>query len=427
MTVNKRTLPNGVIVLVDTIPTSRVFDIQIAVRAGSLHDLVPGTAHFVEHMMFGGTDLYTEEQIRNNAKEIGADINACTGFTATYYTGSCLVDYWRQLTWSICHRLSSTILDPDKIESERKVILNEIEMYQCNPIWVWRNAIITNSFESDSRVAPVIGTRDSVSSITLANIRDYIRTNYTTENIVVSVAGAVDLDDVCDLITRELDDMMPYGEVDDSIHVGACHPKDVYLEDDRTDVVLTLYTAHKSYIHHDYPAQCMLRLILGHDGELFNILRTQRGLCYSAAAYPIWVDKFGVCCITAEVQPENVCATIDAIFDTLVHIYRTVDRDMINRVLLSRRKSDAFSDDSVQSRNDLTISRYVDWGRLVSNDDQYDRLAAVTPDDVRRAIREMYTQCPAVGTCGKGILVPENYVANKHDEILLPVITSTDM
>lgn len=426
MTVNKRTLSNGVTVLVDTVPTSRVFDIQIAVRAGSLHELIPGTAHFVEHMMFKGTDIYTEEQIRNNAKEIGADINASTDFTTTRYTGSCLVDYWKQLTQSICHRLSSSTFDPDKVESERKVILSEIEMYLSDPIWVWHNSIVIGSFGDDTPVFPIIGTRDSVMSITPEDLRAYVRKNYTTENIVVSIAGNVDLDEVCKLITTELDDMMPYGESDAVIRVDVCHPRNVHLEDDRTDVMLMLYVPHKSYIHPDYPAQRMLRLILGHDGELFNILRTQRGLCYSASAYPIWVDKRGICCITAGVQPENVCATIDAVFDTLVHVYKTVDSAMIDHVLLSERKSDAFSEDSVRSRNSSTTDHYMNWGRVVSNDEAYNRLATVTPDDVRRAIREMYTQCPALGICGKDLSIPENYVADKHSEILLPVITSTD-
>ena len=229
MTVNKRTLSNGVTVLVDTVPTSRVFDIQIAVRAGSLHELIPGTAHFVEHMMFKGTDIYTEEQIRNNAKEIGADINASTDFTTTRYTGSCLVDYWKQLTQSICHRLTSSVFDPDMIESERKVILSEIEMYQSDPIWVWHNSIVIGSFGGDTPIFPVIGTRDGVLSITPVNLRAYVRNNYTTGNIVVSVAGAVDLDEVCNLITTELDDMMPYDESDAISHTDVCHPRNVHL------------------------------------------------------------------------------------------------------------------------------------------------------------------------------------------------------
>lgn len=190
-------LPNGLEVIAelndDVYSVAFGFFVKTGARDESLE--LSGVSHFLEHMAFKGTDRFSAEDVNRIFDEYGADYNAMTGEESTVFYSSVLPEYLAP-TFEVQSGILFPSLRQDDFDMEKKVILEEIGMYEDQPSSVAYDRAMQLHFHDHELGKSVLGTAGSVSALTSSQMRDYHAEHYRAGNIVLAVAGNTDWDTV---------------------------------------------------------------------------------------------------------------------------------------------------------------------------------------------------------------------------------------
>ncbi len=183
-------LSNGLEVIAQPM-LARSVAVGVFVRSGAREDIIPGTAHFLEHMMFKGASGLNALELNRAFDAIGASANAFTSHEHTVYSAAALPETQSCLTRLLLGMMHPD-LEPSNIELERAVILEEIELYRDDPMSVSMERCATAYYGVHPLGQSVIGTAQNVSSLTQADLQAHLQANYHAANLVVVACGAVD-------------------------------------------------------------------------------------------------------------------------------------------------------------------------------------------------------------------------------------------
>lgn len=167
------------------------------VRTGSRDEFpeVSGVSHFLEHMAFKGTERFSATDVNRIFDEIGARYNAMTSEELTLYYGAVLPEYTDRM-----FELLSSILYPslrqDDFDTEKKVILEEIGMYDDQPSFVAYDKAMSTHFREHALGQSILGSPESIQALSSSQMRDYHRGRYTAGNITLAVAGKLDFEQI---------------------------------------------------------------------------------------------------------------------------------------------------------------------------------------------------------------------------------------
>src|SRR3990170_5205152 len=196
--VRRSVLPSGVRILSERVPGARSATIGYWVAVGS-RDELPGTfgsTHFLEHLLFKGTTSRTALDIAVSFDAVGGEHNA---MTAKEYT--CYYAKVRDLDLPMAVRVladmfTSSLLDPEEFESERGVILEELAMADDDPSDVVSERFFEAVFGDHALGRPIGGNPAAITAVTREAVWEHYRANYRPQDLVISVAGAVDHDEL---------------------------------------------------------------------------------------------------------------------------------------------------------------------------------------------------------------------------------------
>ncbi|MCS6863806.1 MAG: pitrilysin family protein [Gemmataceae bacterium] len=194
-------LPNGLQLIGETSPAARSVAVGFFVRTGS-RDEQPqesGVSHFLEHMVFKGTDRRSAWDVNRDFDRIGANYNAYTSEENTVYYANVLPEYLPEAV-DILTDILRPSLRPDDFDMEKKVILEEIEMYEDQPGSVAWDRSRRLYFDSHPLGNSVLGTLQSISALTREQMQAYFQRRYAANNIVVAAAGRFDWEPFVQLI-----------------------------------------------------------------------------------------------------------------------------------------------------------------------------------------------------------------------------------
>lgn len=188
-------LPNGMTVLAECDPTAHTSAVGFFVKTGARDEprQVMGVSHFLEHMMFKGSERRNAEAVNRDFDRIGAQHNAFTSAEATVFHAHVLPEHLPAATEVLADIMRPALRQAD-FDEEKGVILEEIAMYDDNPFWVlWEHAN-ERYFGAHPLGHRVLGTRESVKALTRDQMQAYFDQRYSADNTVVAAAGAVDFD-----------------------------------------------------------------------------------------------------------------------------------------------------------------------------------------------------------------------------------------
>src|SRR6201988_5550130 len=192
----------------------RSVSIGVWLTRGSRHESADrsGIAHFVEHMLFKGTNTRTAEDIAQAIDSIGGQLDAFTAKEyASYYIK--VLDEHLPLALDI---LSDIVLNPafsrEDVEREKKVVVEEIKMVEDTPDDLVHELFTQGFWENHPLGRPILGTRETVESFTSKRLRDYFRQTYTPRNIIVSAVGNLDHERVRELVAEKFGSLVEPGE-----------------------------------------------------------------------------------------------------------------------------------------------------------------------------------------------------------------------
>jgi predicted Zn-dependent peptidase len=189
------TLANGLRVVAETDPRNYSMSLGYFVRAGSRNELDPqsGLSHFLEHMMFKGTERRSAEDVNRELDELGGQSNAYTSEEQTVYYATVLPKFQDRIV-DLMTDMLSPVLDEQEFETERNVILEEIAKYEDQPPFGGFERAMEIYFSPRGLGRRVLGTSESITAMTASRMRDYFNSRYRPENIVIAASGNVDFD-----------------------------------------------------------------------------------------------------------------------------------------------------------------------------------------------------------------------------------------
>jgi predicted Zn-dependent peptidase len=281
----KTTLPNGLRVLTAPMPSAKSVAVMVMVAAGSRYETKPtnGIAHFAEHMFFKGTQKRpTAKDISSEVDGIGGEFNAFTGKEYTGYYIKCAAEHRALALDVLADQLRASRFDPDEVEREKGVIVEELNMYVDTPRDHVESVYDTLLFGDQPLGWDILGTKDTIRAAGRQTFLDYLDAWYTPERMVVGAAGAIDPTFTAE-VERQFGDMpaKPSGA-----------PQPVQVSQDAAAVQLDTRDSDQAHIrlgvrgiptsHPDrYPMQVLTAILGGGmSSRLFIEVRERHGLAY---------------------------------------------------------------------------------------------------------------------------------------------------
>lgn len=203
-------LENGLTVIGEVNPNAQSAAFGFFVRTGSRDETssVNGVSHFLEHMLFKGTEDLSSLEVNEAFDRLGAKFNAFTSEENTVYYAAVLPEYFSSAVELWC-RLMRPALRSEDFDVEKKVILEEIAMYEDLPEFQVIDRARQLHFGSHPCANSVLGTEESIGNLTAEQMRDYFHQRYAPNNLTAVCSGRFDFDQTCRLIERRCSDWEP--------------------------------------------------------------------------------------------------------------------------------------------------------------------------------------------------------------------------
>jgi len=395
-------LPSGLTVAVEPMVSTRTAAIGVWVGVGARDEIDQqvGMSHFLEHLLFKGTHTRSAIEISRTVDRVGGDINAFTSKEYTAYYCRVPARFATSGIELLADVLTAPTLRDDDIASERQVILEELAMDDDSPEDVVHRAFGRAVFGEHPLGRDTAGDRETVLGLTADGLREYFDQRYRTENTVVSIAGAVDPDEVIDQIAKAFD-AMPVGDgrVDRIAPppTPVCDP--VRIDDDTEQVHLVMGGRSLARDDADREALDVVNHVLGGglSSRLFDEIRERRGLAYSVFSSTMSYADSGAWAISAGTLPDHADEVGELVIAQLQRLLTdgiTTDELDIAKGYLAGSYEMGLEDSGARMSRlggQLTL-----LGEVRSVESQIERWSSVTHDDAARVIANVYSASPPV-------------------------------
>ena len=204
--VHKTVLPSGLRILTERVPHVRSVSLGVWVEAGSRDERSPhrGIIHFIEHMLFKGTARRTAYDIAYSLESVGGQIDAFTGRDVTCFFARCLDEHVEIALDVLGDMLAHSVFDPEAIEREKGVVLEEIRNVEDTPDDLIHDVVGKSVWGDHPVGSPILGTQETVGGFRREDLIQHIREFYTSGNVVVAAAGSLGHDAFVDMVSRYL-------------------------------------------------------------------------------------------------------------------------------------------------------------------------------------------------------------------------------
>lgn len=402
---HKIVLPNGVRVVTDPISHLHTASVGIWVGNGSRFEPaeVGGISHFIEHMIFKGTEKRSAKHIAIAFDALGGQVNAFTTKEFTCYYMKVLDEKLQTGVSILADMFMNSLFRQEDIDMERGVVLEEIDMYEDSPEDVATEKLFESCFADSALGRPILGAEETLSSMTGDTLHQYMRDYYRPKDTIIAISGRftqTDLDYICNLFSSMT------GEGRNVITPAVYHPS----------VTTRTKEIEQNHIAIGFPGLCVsnpdryayqiMNAIIGGgmSSRLFQSVREQNGLCYSIYSYTASHTETGMFSIyTALNQPLETKA-IDLILQELARFRdEGPSRDELSRCREQLKTTLLMSLESTSARmNHIGRSEMV-YSRVIPPEEIVERYNAVTEKDVQRVAQQILrfedASLCAVGEC----------------------------
>jgi predicted Zn-dependent peptidase len=404
------TLPNGLRVVSQTIPTAQSASVNIFAGVGSRAEdrRVNGVSHFLEHMLFKGTPTRPNAIIVSEQVEgAGGTLNAYTSRETTCYWDLVPFDRFETGMDVLCDIYLNALLEQEEVDRERNVVQQEIKRSKDQP-GAWAAELASEAVFGDQPIGwPIAGTEETVAGITRQDQADHIATWYVPANTIISVAGNVQHDQVLNLAQRWFGDFpaKPIPPIAAAEERLSSQP----IRTDHRDISQCNIQIGMYGLRWDDPdryALTILTTILGRgmSSRLFKEVRERRGLAYSVGAGHQRHKDCGYLSISAGVSPEKV---LEATRVILAEVGKMRAEPVGDEEMTKARdySTGSFrlgleSSMAVAQRNGDSL---IMLGRIEPVEEVIGKLQAVTADDVRAVANRVFRDDNlAIAVVGKG-------------------------
>ncbi len=385
MTVEIHRLSNGVRIVTEHMPGLRSASLGVWVKAGGRHERAEqnGIAHFLEHMAFKGTETRDALQIAEAIEDVGGYINAYTSREMTAFYARVLGEDVPLALDVISDIVLNPVFDPQEIEVERHVILQEIGQALDTPDDIIFDWLQETAYPGQPLGRPILGPSSRVERFDRRDLSGFVSERYVPGNLIVAAAGAVDHDAIVKLVKDRFGHLAahPGFETDPASFKGGETRVDKGLEQAHIAFAFEAPGYRDDAV---YTAQVFSTALGGGmSSRLFQEAREKRGLCYSIFAQASAYSDTGMLTIYAGTGAEDLAALIGLTVDEMRRAADDMSVEEIARARAQLKAGMLMGLESPASRAERLARQLAIWDRVPTLEETVARIDAVTRDVAR--------------------------------------------
>lgn len=406
----KKTLPNGLTFLFLPMPGAESVSIGAWVKVGSRYetDEERGYTHFLEHMLFKGTETRTSRQQAEEIESVGGFFNAVTSREYTYFyvtVAKAEIELGMDILADMIFR---PLLREEDVRSESNVIVEELKGYEDSPDDYVYDLYFNDIFNGHNLGRDIIGTRESVLGATRDSICNYYLKHYHPSHMMLSVSGSFD---------REL--VEKYAE------------KYFSVSSDREPSVLTSTPVGKAFglnfkkrrleqvnfllgaegFPRDFESAVKLSVVTnilggGMSSRLFQSIREEKGLCYSISCFPSSYKDAGIVSISCSTSKEKFLYCVESIIEEIRALKKTgFSQKELDFAKGNQKGSLAIGYELPENRMLDIAMQEMYFGKYYSYQDRLEELNKITLDELNECMQQIFSvtklQLTGVGNLSK--------------------------
>jgi len=412
-------LNNGIQVIAQPMTGLRSITMGVWIKAGSILEDKKnnGVSHFIEHMLFKGTEKRSAKDIAMIIDGLGGELNAFTSKECTCFYARVLDDHTEIAVEILNDMLQNSLFLDDDIRKEKMIILDEIFMYEDSPEDLVYDILSDLVFKDHPLGRPILGTEKSLNGLTRDRIMDFMRNNYTADRMVVSVAGHYEIDELKALLNRTFGSANILSNAENRISSPEFHKGWVHRWRDLEQIHLNIGYKGIPFEHEDAYALLILNNIIGGStsSRMFQTIREDHGLSYSVYSHPSFYESMGLVSVYASMNPENLDMIVKLMIESLREFgLGEISDEEIKQSKEQLKGSYILGLEGTENIMNMMGKSVLFTDRVKSSEEVLSRIDETTAERVRALSKELFTSDDlALAVVGK---IDEKAVKKIHDQ-----------
>jgi len=391
----RHALPNGLVVITETMQHVRSVSVGIWVRNGSRREVPPenGIAHFLEHMVFKGTDRRSAEDIAREMDSVGGMLDAFTSKEQICFNAKVLDEHLPIAFDVLADLVQRPKFDSEDVKKERQVVLEEIKMDLDNPEYLLHDIFTRGFWPNHSLGRPILGTPETVRRFDREAIRRRFQNWFAPDHILVTAAGNITHEQVLKLVEQEFGHLKPLGPQQEDAAPSTAAPIHLESKRDLEQVHLCIGVPSLPIAHERRFGVAVLNNLLGGgmSSRLFQNIREKQGLAYAVFSELTPYSDVGMLSVYAGTAKE----TVGKVLDLTIAEFRAMKESLVTEEELRRAKNHLkgslmLSLESTSSRMSNLARQELYFHRFSSLDEILASIEAVTREEVQTLAQEFF-------------------------------------
>ncbi len=393
--IKKHVLPNGLVVITETMPHVRSVSIGVWVRNGSRRESLEenGLAHFIEHMVFKGTERRSAEAIAREMDSVGGMLDAFTSKEQICFNAKVLDEHLPIAFDVIADLILRPNFDSEDVTKEQQVILEEIKMDLDNPEYLLHEIFTRGFWPEHALGRPILGTPETVRNFNRETLKERFASWFAPDHLVITAAGNVTHEQVLSLVTAEFGNLQASGQQPAHIAPRTGAPIHVEKKRDLEQVHLCVGVPSVPLGHEDRFGVAVLNNLLGGgmSSRLFQNIREKRGLAYAVFSELTPYSDAGMLTVYAGSAKE----TVGQVLDLIVTEFRDLKQAPVTEEELTRSKNHLkgslmLSLESTSARMSNLARQELYFRRFYSLDEILASIEAVTREQLQNLAQQYF-------------------------------------
>ena len=399
----KHVLENGLTIIGEEIPYVKSISLGVWINVGSRieNEEISGVSHFIEHMLFKGTENRTSKQIASEIDNLGGQINAFTSKECTCYYVKLLDSHIDIGIDILSDMILNSKFNEEDINKERSVIIEELKMYEDSPEDLAYDLLTENIYAGDSLGMNIIGTEESLNKLDKNEILNYFEKYYVPNNAVIAISGNFEFSEIVKKIEEKFKN---WENKDINIELKKAEFKSCFLtknkDTEQVNLAMSLEAVPLENEEEVY-ALAVINTVFGGSisSRLFQKIREEKGLVYSIYSSQSLYRKCGELGIFASMSNEHLEEVYNSIIEEISFMKESYLTDKeISESKEQLKGSYILGLESTSSRM-MAIGRSMTLNnKLESSDDILKAIDNVDKNTVKKVIDKIFN-LDKLGVC----------------------------
>ena len=403
MEIKQTILPNGLRVVTSERPQNETVSLGIWVNTGSAYETedINGISHFVEHMVFKGTQKRTSLQISEEIENVGGQNNAYTSHEFTAFYAKMLKNDVELALDVIADFVMAPLFPEDEMKKEKEVVVQEIKQGIDTPDDVIFDYFQNEAFPKQPIGRTILGPVETVRSFTAEKLHQYMQHNYAAENTVAVAVGNIKHDAFVKMVETRMNAYRPKTSfsIAPQIYQGGFYAEKRQIEQAHA----LLGFRGVEYNNPAYYAVSIFSTLFGGgmSSRLFQEIREKRGLVYSVYSFINSYTQSGLFGIYAGTSGQEIAKLVPVVIDEIKKVVQEKVSDKeLNRAKAQLKASMLMALESSSATAEVVARQMLLYNRVIPTDEIVERIEAVTAEDIQKAAQMLFVSQPTYALLG---------------------------